>query len=135
MCTGSDEGMFTEPNVHNASLSGESSSVGSIGGVATTNYNSMFAIGSISFTRLASAIAAPMASTLSGIGGVFMGTTAVALGTSLSVLRLGLGVVKFLVQVAVFASVLYTLLALGVDPVDRLLHLLPISEVSIAKLG
>ena len=121
-----------QPSFSEAASSTDSSSASSIGRVGATSYNSMLAMGSSSFTRLASAVAAPMASTLSGIGGVFMGTTAVALGTSLSVLRLGLGVVKFLVQVAVFASVLYTLLALGVDPVDRLLHLLPISEVSLA---
>jgi hypothetical protein len=32
-------------------------------------------------------------------------------------------------QVAVFASVLYTLLSSGVDPIDQLLRLLPVSEV------
>lgn len=41
----------------------------------------------------------------------------------------GLGVAKFLVQLGVFASVLYTLLALDIDPVEQLLKLLPISEV------
>jgi hypothetical protein len=41
----------------------------------------------------------------------------------------GLGVAKFLVQLGVFASVLYTLLALDIDPVEQLVKLLPISEV------
>ena len=44
----------------------------------------------------------------------------------------GLGVAKFLVQLGVFASVLYTLLALDIDPVEQLLKLLPISEVCLA---
>lgn len=43
----------------------------------------------------------------------------------------GLGVAKFLVQLGVFASVLYTLLALDIDPVEQLVKLLPISEVRI----
>ena len=41
----------------------------------------------------------------------------------------GLGVAKFLVQLGVFASVLYTLLALDIDPVEQLVKLLPVSEV------
>jgi hypothetical protein len=41
----------------------------------------------------------------------------------------GLGVAKFLVQLGVFASVLYTLLALDIDPVEQLVKLLPISDV------
>lgn len=49
----------------------------------------------------------------------------------LLVLPAGLGVAKFLVQLGVFASVLYTLLALDIDPVEQCLRLLPISEVSI----
>lgn len=41
---------------------------------------------------------------------------------------------KFLVQLGVFASVLYTLLALDIDPVEQLVKLLPISEVGAARL-
>lgn len=40
---------------------------------------------------------------------------------------------KFLVQLGVFASVLYTLLALDIDPVEQLVKLLPISEVGVAQ--
>lgn len=40
---------------------------------------------------------------------------------------------KFLVQLGVFASVLYTLLALDIDPVEQLVKLLPISEVRLAE--
>jgi hypothetical protein len=47
------------------------------------------------------------------------------------VLCAGLGVAKFIVQLGVFASVLYTLLALDIDPVEQLVKLLPISEVRL----
>lgn len=40
---------------------------------------------------------------------------------------------KFLVQLGVFASVLYTLLALDIDPVEQLVKLLPISEVGVTS--
>lgn len=83
--------------------------------------------------RVAQGAAYPLITYLRQLGSVFLSgvgsTTAVALGTGLGVLRLGLGVVKFLVQLGVFASVLYTLLALDIDPVEQLLRLLPMSEV------
>jgi hypothetical protein len=50
------------------------------------------------------------------------------------VLGAGLGVAKFIVQLGVFASVLYTLLALDIDPVEQLVKLLPISEVRQGSL-
>ncbi|WIA18476.1 hypothetical protein OEZ85_009932 [Tetradesmus obliquus] len=84
--------------------------------------------------RVARGAAYPLITSLRRLSSVFVSglgsTTAVALGTGLGVLRLGLGVVKFLVQLGVFASVLYTLLALDIDPVERLLQLLPMSEAS-----
>jgi hypothetical protein len=58
--------------------------------------------------RVAQGAAYPLITSLRRLSSVFMSglgsTTAVALGTGLGVLRLGLGVMKFLVQLGVFAS-------------------------------
>jgi hypothetical protein len=58
--------------------------------------------------RVAQGAAYPLITSLRRLSSVFVSglgsTTAVALGTGLGVLRLGLGVVKFLVQLGVFAS-------------------------------
>jgi hypothetical protein len=63
---------------------------------------------SSSIMRVAQGAAYPLITSLRRLSSVFMSglgsTTAVALGTGLGVLRLGLGVVKFLVQLGVFAS-------------------------------
>jgi hypothetical protein len=63
---------------------------------------------SSSIMRVAQGAAYPLITSLRRLSSVFVSglgsTTAVALGTGLGVLRLGLGVVKFLVQLGVFAS-------------------------------
>lgn len=86
-----------------------------------------------SLVRVARGAAYPLITMLRHLSGLVvagMGSgAAVTLGAGLGVLRLGLGVAKFLVQLGVFASVLYTLLALDIDPVEQLVKLLPISEV------
>lgn len=116
-----------------AIITGSSSNTSTIPVAAAASSSSSSSGATTSIIRVAQGAAYPLITYLRQLGSVFLSgvgsTTAVALGTGLGVLRLGLGVVKFLVQLGVFASVLYTLLALDIDPVEQLLRLLPMSEV------
>jgi hypothetical protein len=74
----------------------------------TTTQQTTSSSSSSSIMRVAQGAAYPLITSLRRLSSVFMSglgsTTAVALGTGLGVLRLGLGVMKFLVQLGVFAS-------------------------------
>jgi hypothetical protein len=89
-------------------LQKRSSKKKSVAAQVTAQQPSSSSSSSSSIMRVAQGAAYPLITSLRRLSSVFMSglgsTTAVALGTGLGVLRLGLGVMKFLVQLGVFAS-------------------------------
>lgn len=75
--------------------------------------------------------AAAASAVFSSIGTFFISslgtTTTLALETGAGLFRVGMGLVQLVVQFLVFASVLYYLLALEIDPIKRSVGILPLS--------